>query len=440
MCPLCLAEEGLARGHCRSCGAAYRIKGDCLLVAEAQYPAPLYYRFLKKNLRLAAPPPADTSQLFREGRSSGRCLRISGPARLRQSRRPFHFRGYRGWFSRSLRRAEFLKTGRLCICEKTLRFEAANTAYEWPAAGITALTTDGAFLEFKVKGQDSFQVRFLRESALKYELLLRRWLDDCCRREKRPAPVEYQPRIINSPPGPGNHFPLLPVSGPPPKETLWERLFLSLVTGAVGVLLRLLVDVRVVGRENWQEGAGGFVLANHQSALDPFIIGALISRRIAFLTKSTAFAGRLQRLFLKWAKGLPTTRTATDPPIVYIMRRFLRQGVTVGIFPEAERSWDGTLQPFKLGLVKLLMASGAPVRPVILQNSFQFWPRWAKFPRRASITVHIAAPFSLLPRGASVDEQRRFLEGIFRRRLEAGDAVKDPGRSTPPGKRTLADR
>jgi hypothetical protein len=89
----------------------------------------------------------------------------------------------------------------------------------------------------------------------------------------------------------------------------------------------------------------------------------------------------------------------------------------VGIFPEGERCWDGRMQAFKLSVIKLLMASRETINIMVLQNAFRFWPRWSKLPRRAKVKMDIHAPFCLIPDLYPVDEQRRFLENIFRTAL-----------------------
>ena len=185
------------------------------------------------------------------------------------------------------------------------------------------------------------------------------------------------------------------------------------ITKLIKQFLRLLISVEIHGKENWQREGKGVVLLNHQSVLDPFIFGAFLDYRVAFLTKSTSFTHWLPRVFLRWARGLPTTRYQADPQIIPVMKTFLSRGMKVGIFPEGERCWDGEMQSFKLSLVKILMASREALSIVVLENVFRLWPRWAKFPKRAHIKINIQAPFCLIPNLYSVDEQRRFLESFY---------------------------
>ncbi|MFQ5584883.1 MAG: lysophospholipid acyltransferase family protein, partial [Calditrichia bacterium] len=218
-------------------------------------------------------------------------------------------------------------------------------------------------------------------------------------------------------PEPAGHLWQIPEDVKREKESLLEKLIISVVQKLTKVALSLWIKVNIHQPENWDKNRAEIVIVNHQSGLDPFIIGAFLDRKIAFLTKSTSFAHFLPRYFLKWLMGLPTTRYKTDPGIIYTIKKFLGAGIKVGIFPEGERTWSGKMQPFKVSFVKVLMASRQPVCPLILKNAFVFWPRWAKFPRRATVDIYSGAPFCLVPNLFSIDEQKQFLEDYFRKIL-----------------------
>ena len=48
--------------------------------------------------------------------------------------------------------------------------------------------------------------------------------------------------------------------------------------------------------------------------------------------------------------------------------------MSVWIYPEGTRAYDGRLLPFKKGFVHLAIASGLPVVPVVLHNTYLRWP------------------------------------------------------------------
>jgi 1-acyl-sn-glycerol-3-phosphate acyltransferase len=70
--------------------------------------------------------------------------------------------------------------------------------------------------------------------------------------------------------------------------------------------------------------------------------------------------------------------------------RLLQAGEAVMIFPEGERSFDGTVGRFKLGAFRLAASLGVPVLPVAIAGGHASWPRGRRLPRpgRMTITYH----------------------------------------------------
>lgn len=414
LCPHCYAEDTLTDSACTQCRTPIRIREETIFFNGRVLNSEQYYQLLQDKLTLTQAPsalkriPGKTTGFSRDS-----LLRISGPALLRQGRQTFFFRGYHRLFGMRVEKPVKLAKGRLLLYPDSMAFHTSREVFTWHIGDVTCVTTNGHYFEFKIRKQPFYQILFKEESPLKYQLLLRKWLDEFYRQTGRGKIVEYQPRVRVKPPETPRRFWNIPEPATAEKARIPEKAIMGAVAFVLRTLLRLWIRVRIYGREHWHKGERGIVLVNHQSVLDPFIIGAYFDRGIAFLTKSTSFAHWLPRTFLKWAMAIPTTRYQTDPAVIVAVRALLRRGIRVGVFPEGERCWDGAMQHFKLNLVRMLMASREAIYPMVIRNAYHFFPRWAKFPRRATIALHLQPPFCLLPI-YSVDEQRRFLEERFR--------------------------
>jgi len=355
LCPNCLAEEFISKSGCAACNAAVKIEEDSITWNGNRLNIAQYYQFLLQKLPLtrATSNPVEMVSKRNSPEYSG-LMRISKNALLRQGSGLIRFKGYHRLFRRKIEKPARLGTGRLLILKDQVVFETPFKKYSWPPESFTCVTTNGHYFEFKVKHQSFFQIHFLEECALKYEIIIRKWLDAYYQPERI---VEYQPRLRLTVPQKSKSAWHIPNVEKSEKPIFGEKPIMGGISKMLKWLLRLLISVEIHGKENWQREGRSIVLLNHQSVLDPFIFGAFLDYRVAFLTKSTSFTHWLPGVFLRWAMGLPTTRYQTDPQIIPMMKTFLSRGIKVGIFPEGERCWDGEMQSFKLSLVKILMAS-----------------------------------------------------------------------------------
>jgi len=67
--------------------------------------------------------------------------------------------------------------------------------------------------------------------------------------------------------------------------------------------------------------------------------------------------------------------------------RLLQDGHAVMIFPEGERSHDGTLGRFKPGAFRLAATLNVPILPVTITGGHESWPRGRILPRPANISI-----------------------------------------------------
>lgn len=416
LCPSCFSENTLQNSQCSSCGIKISIGNDCIVFGDQKINFANYYQLIERKLSVKQVSVEPFPEIFLEDKKG--ILRISQKALLRQGIQKLSFHGYHHLYERAIERPADIGEGFLIIFENHIEFILELEKMSWSIEEFSCVTTNGHYFVFKIRHQPFYQIKFIHESPLKYEIILRKWLDSFYQNSTQKKIIEYQPRLIFDPPHQSEL--LLDFSSNQPKERnhIFEKIYITIVELIVRIILRFWVKVKIFSKENWQIVKHGFAILNHQSALDPFIVGAFLDRKIAFLTKSTSFAHRIPRFFLKWLMGVPTTRYETDPQVIYFIRKLISNGIRVGIFPEGERSWGGRMNSFKLSVVKLLMASREAITPIVLQNAFHFWPRWTNLPHRTEVQITVGAPFCLIPEIYSVDEQRTFLEEYFKTQLK----------------------
>jgi putative phosphoserine phosphatase / 1-acylglycerol-3-phosphate O-acyltransferase len=156
------------------------------------------------------------------------------------------------------------------------------------------------------------------------------------------------------------------------------------------------VRTRVSGRENlWTQRPAVFIF-NHQSNLDPIVVGALVRRDFTATGKLEArndpaamLAGRLMdAVYLDRANPQDAKRE-----INRLVAR-LEGGESVLIAPEGTRRAVPPLGEFKHGAFHLARRAGVPLVPVVLRNTAQLMPPSATAIRSGVVDVHVLEPVS----------------------------------------------
>jgi 1-acyl-sn-glycerol-3-phosphate acyltransferase len=151
------------------------------------------------------------------------------------------------------------------------------------------------------------------------------------------------------------------------------------------------LDYRARGHEGLPPN-GGLVLANHESFLDPFLIGLPFRRPISYLARHNLFSVPFVGFMLRNTYVMPINRDAASTASIREATRRMQHGLLVGIFPEGTRSDDGRLGELKPGFIALLRHGKAPVVPVGVAGAGLVLPRGGKWIRRGRIRVVYGRP------------------------------------------------
>lgn len=156
----------------------------------------------------------------------------------------------------------------------------------------------------------------------------------------------------------------------------------------------LLFRVRCRGREHLRLPSGGIIVSNHQSHLDPVLIGVAADRRLNFLARQSLFRFGPLKLLIESLDAIPIDRDGTGLGGLKETLRRLKQGEAVLIFAEGTRTADGQVHDFKPGFLPLVRRSGLPLVPVAIDGAWQAWPRTQAFPRAGNIHVEAGPPLT----------------------------------------------
>ena len=141
----------------------------------------------------------------------------------------------------------------------------------------------------------------------------------------------------------------------------------------------LLFRIEVTGLENLPSSGAYIISPNHQSYLDPFMLCATLPFRIFtnlfFVGAVEYFETALTRWFARIANLVPVDPDSNLVPAMKAGAFGLAHGKVLVLFPEGERSIDGTVKKFKKGAPILAQHLRVPIVPVAIKGVYELWPR-----------------------------------------------------------------
>jgi long-chain acyl-CoA synthetase len=157
--------------------------------------------------------------------------------------------------------------------------------------------------------------------------------------------------------------------------------------------LRLVMPkLTVTGLHHLPADGPYIICPNHQSYVDPFIINSVlpygIIKQLFFVGAAEYFETPMTRWLAKQGNLVPVDPDANLVPAMKAGAFGLAHGKILMLFPEGERSIDGTVKRFKKGAPILARHRRVAIVPVAIRGAYEIWPR------NRSFNWHSIVPFS----------------------------------------------
>lgn len=155
-----------------------------------------------------------------------------------------------------------------------------------------------------------------------------------------------------------------------------------------------LVRVKVVGRDNIDNNKSYVFVANHQGAFDIWSIYGYLGHNFKWLMKKDLEKIPLVGYACKKAGHIfvDDSSVSSIRETIQESEETLRDGMSLVIFPEGSRSWDGKMIPFKRGAFMLAGEFKLPVVPITIDGAYRIMPRFTYNIRPGKITLTIHKP------------------------------------------------
>ena len=166
----------------------------------------------------------------------------------------------------------------------------------------------------------------------------------------------------------------------------WPRLLLE----AQGVRLE------VVGAANAEHRPAVF-LFNHRTAMDTFIVGAIIKTDFTGVAKAELKSNPIFGTLGRAMDVVFVDRGNTESAIASMkdVERLVDQGISIVISPEGHRYDTHEVGPFKKGAFRMAMSAGVPVIPVVIRNADDVAARDSLTVNPGVVDVAVLPPISV---------------------------------------------
>ncbi len=191
------------------------------------------------------------------------------------------------------------------------------------------------------------------------------------------------------------------------------------------MMIRVLYRIRVSGLENIPEEGPAIVICNHVSFVDALIVGGSVRRPLRFVMDHRIFKIPGMNFLFRTARAIPIAPAKEDPEMLeraYAeIDQALKAGEIIGLFPEGRLTPDGSIQPFKSGIERILAANPVPVIPLAVRGLWgSMWSRIdsqlrrARLPRRFRAEIELLAAAPIAPEqatAAALEDKVRAMRG-----------------------------
>ncbi|EEX74244.1 1-acyl-sn-glycerol-3-phosphate acyltransferase [Leptotrichia hofstadii] len=194
----------------------------------------------------------------------------------------------------------------------------------------------------------------------------------------------------------------------------WVTKFLKIFQPIVDLYFR----VKKIDRKKLTDNPQIFV-SNHQSFVDPLILGSLFPNKIVFNTLFLAidwyFKKGVMKLLVSNGNVVLIDINKNIRKSVEEIVGYLKGGKSIVIFPEGARTKDGKVAQFKKVFAIIAKELNVDVQCLGIKGAFEAYSRYMKFPKPKKIEVAVLEKFS--PEG-SYDEITQKAEKIIREYVE----------------------
>lgn len=177
------------------------------------------------------------------------------------------------------------------------------------------------------------------------------------------------------------------------KKKPWMRFRHRVVTAFVrpffAVFVRFKYHIKIdrfkeQGKRNW------LVLSNHQTDFDQFFVGLAFKKPIYYMAMEDLFSnGWISKVVRFIVAPIPFMKATADVKSVMTCIKIAREGGTIAIFPEGNRTYSGKTCYIKPAIAAMAKKLGLPIALYRIEGGYGIKPRWSDKGRKGKMKAGV---------------------------------------------------
>ena len=201
-----------------------------------------------------------------------------------------------------------------------------------------------------------------------------------------------------------------------------HRLVRNILNVTLGVYTRVKYGVKVEKFKE-QEDRPYLILLNHQTAFDQFFVGMAFKGAVYYLASEDIFSmGFASSLIRYLVNPIPIKKQTTDVKAIKTCIRVAREGGTIAIAPEGNRTYSGRTEYMSPSIAPLARRLGMPIALLRIEGGYGVHPRWSDVVRKGKMRAYISRVISPEEYQTLTDDE---LFEIIEKGLYVDEAVAD---------------
>jgi len=178
------------------------------------------------------------------------------------------------------------------------------------------------------------------------------------------------------------------------KQTTWLRPRHAIVRNLLWMPIYLYCRIRygiTVERFREQGNRPYLILYNHQTPFDQFFIGCAFSGAVYYVATEDIFSLGWVSSLIRWLVApIPIRKQTTDFQAVKTCIRVAKEGGTICIAPEGNRTYSGKTEYINPAIASLAKKLGLPIALLRIEGGYGAQPRWSDVIRKGKMRAYVS--------------------------------------------------